>query len=84
MATSPGKKREFPESHSLGNPTQSRIVRSKQLFGLSLGTVLSCLAGELHDETSASHPHHGCCDPWAGMGESPIHSEGLRLPIKPI
>lgn len=55
MPSSPGNKREVPGSHCLGNPTQSKIIKSYWLF-LALSrcwelstedTVLSCLEGEL-------------------------------------
>lgn len=32
MASSPGNKREVPGSHCLGNPTQSKIIKSYWLF----------------------------------------------------
>lgn len=64
MAAPRGNKREVLQNYYLGIPTQSRIIKSYQLFLalsryrelLTGGAVLSSLEGELHDLTSHSHP----------------------------
>lgn len=70
MASSPGKKREVPGSHCLGNPTQSKIIKSYWLFlALSRGcwelsmedTVLSRLEGELCVDAFPYHGHEPSC-----------------------
>lgn len=42
-------------------------------------TAFSCLEGELHDDAFASHAHHRCGNPWAGMGKCHVIREAFEI-----
>lgn len=81
-----GSKREVIENYYLGIPSQSRIIRSYQLF-LALSkyqelftgrAVLSCLEGELYDNSFPSHAIKGTGIP-SCKGDCTIDSEELEI-----
>lgn len=74
MAASPGNTREVADSHYLGNPTLSRIIKNQHLFIALVScpqkeTVLSYPEGQFHDRPM----------PIIGHGISELSWESARL-----